>query len=136
MNTLPSFYTTQITCIHSSYTPPLWHALPYVYQLTSTELTYCKFYINKNKHSLNIEYFLLYENVFKYNKQSNNSIPFLPVPSHWTRLLKTISNLELNISTEVTCCHQHFLHSSKFLDLFHLSFLFADVWFSLTCSLK
>jgi len=39
-----------------------------------TELNYIKLYINKIKHSINLEYLLQYENVFKYNKQSNNVI--------------------------------------------------------------
>ena len=48
---------------------------------------------------------------------------------------KVISNrirkLKLIISTEMTCCHLHFLRSSKLLDLFHISF------FSLTsCFLR
>jgi len=40
-------FSTQITCMHSSYTPPLCHALPYVSQLTATELIYCKLRVQK-----------------------------------------------------------------------------------------
>jgi len=51
--------------MHSSYTPSLCHALSYVHQLTAIELHYFKLYINKLKHSVNPEYLLKYENVFK-----------------------------------------------------------------------
>jgi len=68
--------------MHSSYTPRVCRALPYVSELTATELLYIKMYVNKINHSLNMQYLLQYENVFKYNKQSNNAILFLPVPSH------------------------------------------------------
>jgi hypothetical protein len=82
MNLLPSFYTTTITCMHSPYTPPLCHALPNVSELTVTELVCFKLWVNKIKHSVNMECLLQYDNVLKQNKQSNNTILSLPVPSH------------------------------------------------------
>jgi len=65
MNSLPSFCTTTITYMHSPYTSPLCHALPDVSELTVTELFCFKLYVNKIKHSVNMEYLLQYENVFK-----------------------------------------------------------------------
>ena len=68
--------------MHSSYTPRVCRALPCVSELPATELLYIKMYVNKINDSLNMQYLLKYENVFKYNKQSNNAILFLPVQSH------------------------------------------------------
>ena len=65
MNSLPSFHTTKINFLHSSYTPRVCRALPYVSELTATELIYNKLYVNKINDFLNIEYLLQYKNVFK-----------------------------------------------------------------------
>ena len=51
--------------MYPPFTPPVCHALPYFSQLTTTELSHFKLYINKIKHSVNMEYLLQYENVFK-----------------------------------------------------------------------
>jgi hypothetical protein len=99
--------------MHFSYTPLLCPALSYVNKVTANELHSFKFYINKLIHSSNPKYLLQYENIFNYNKQSNNTILFLPLPSQCQGHFKQIRNLKLIISIEVTCFHLHFLHSTK-----------------------
>jgi hypothetical protein len=113
MNSLPSFYTTNLTCMHSIYIPPLWHALSYVYQFSANELHYSKLYIKKIKHSVNSKYLLQCGNNSSRTKNPKTQFysSFL-CPNH-REISNRMRNLKLIILTEVTCCHLRFVHSSK-----------------------
>ena len=138
-NLSPSFYTIKITCVHSSYTPRVCHALPQISKWTATELHYIKFTSTK-LNILSIWNICCSTKMYSSTTNSPTTQFYSSLCRHVDRdISNRICNLELIISTEVTCCHRHFLHSSKLLVLFQISFLpltyrfhFRICWGSLT----
>jgi hypothetical protein len=123
MNSLSLFYTTQITCMHSSYTPPLCHAMSYVHPLKATELPY----FNCTSTKLNI---LSIRNICcSTNKQSNNTILSLPVPSQCQGHFKQNEEFKTNYFNGSEALSSTFHSQLKKSFLFHFSFFLLTYCF-------
>jgi hypothetical protein len=94
MNSLHSLYTTKITCMHSSYTPPLCHAQSYVYQLMATENIKCT---STKLNFLSISNICCRTKIYSSRTQkSKNTILFFLFPLHFQGLFKQNEEFKTN----------------------------------------